>query len=129
VRSVLAVFLGGVVGTALRLGLDDLIVHDDNTFPWSTLIINVVGSLALGLLVARLWPVVPEWTRAGLGPGLLGGFTTFSAFIVAFVRLAAAGQAALAIAYLAASLLLGLAAAALGLRIGGRANPAIGVDE
>ena len=130
-RILFAVFVGGTIGTALRLGLDAILVHGDDQFPLSTLIINVVGSFVLALLVTRLWPVAPEWMRAALGPGLLGGFTTFSAVMVSMVTLAASSQILLALAYLVATLLLGFGAAALGFWLGGRANTGstIEVDE
>lgn len=130
-RNLLAVFLGGAIGTALRLGLDATIVHADDQFPWSTLLVNVVGSFALALLVARLWPVAPGWLRVGLGPGLLGGFTTFSAVMVSMVTLAASSQILLALVYLAATLVLGFGAAALGFWIGRprRDTQPLGVDE
>lgn len=128
---ILAVFLGGMLGTALRLGLDDLVVHHDNTFPWSTLIANVVGSFLLGFLVARVWPIAPEWVRAGVGPGLLGGFTTFSAVVAAVVTLTASGHLAYALEYVAASLVVGILAAAAGLMVGRRrrAAPPMQVTE
>jgi fluoride exporter len=131
VRSLLAVFLGGALGTLLRLQLDVFIPHRDDEFPLSTLLINVVGSLVLSILVSRLWPVAPAWVRAGLGPGLVGGFTTFSAVMVSMVTLAASSQVLLALGYLVATLLLGFGAAALGFRIGWRRNsaPTIEVDE
>jgi len=131
VRSLLAVFLGGALGTLLRLLLDATIVHRDDQFPLSTLLINVVGSLVLSILVSRLWPVAPSWVRAGLGPGLVGGFTTFSAVMVSMVTLAASSQILLALGYLVATLVLGFGAAALGFRIGWRRNasPTIEVDE
>jgi CrcB protein len=113
-RSLLAVLIGGAIGTALRLLLDDLIVHHDNQFPWSTLIINVVGSLVLAILVARVWPAAPDWVRAGLGPGLVGGFTTFSAVMASMVTLAAAEDIPLALIYIAVTLVAGFGAAALG---------------
>lgn len=130
-RTLLAVFVGGALGTALRLGLDATVVHHDDQFPLSTLLINVVGSLVLALLVARLWPVAPAWLRAGLGPGLVGGFTTFSAVMVSMVTLAASSQIVLALGYLVATLVLGFGAAALGFWIGRRrdASPTIEVDE
>jgi CrcB protein len=131
VRTLLAVFVGGALGTAIRLGLDATVVHHDDQFPLSTLLINVVGSLVLALLVARLWPVAPAWLRAGLGPGLVGGFTTFSAVMVSMVTLAASSQIVLALGYLVATLVLGFGAAALGFWIGRRrdASPTIEVDE
>lgn len=115
-RTILAVAAGGVLGTAARLGLDALLPHAHDAFPWSTLIVNVVGSFLLGFLVARVWPVAPEWLRAGLGAGVLGSFTTFSAVAVAMIELPLATAAV----YLVVSLVLGLAAALLGLRVGRR---------
>jgi fluoride exporter len=131
VRSLLAVFLGGGVGTALRLVIDAVVVHHDDQFPLSTLLINIVGSLILALLVSLLWPIAPDWLRAGLGPGLVGGFTTFSAVMVSMVTLAASNQILLALIYLALTLVLGFGAAAVGFWIGGRRGrlPTIEVDE
>ena len=119
-RDLVAVLLGGAVGTSLRLAIDTVIPHPDDAFPLSTLIINTLGAFALGLLVARVWPSAPTWLRAALGAGLLGSFTTFSAVAVSLVSLSAAGEWMPALAYLAATLLLGFAAAALGLRLGTR---------
>lgn len=110
---------GGVAGTGLRFGIDTLVPHTDSSFPLSTLIVNILGALALGLLVSRIWPTAPPWLRAGLGAGLLGSFTTFSAFAVSLVSLGRADEWMLALAYLAATLLLGFGAAAVGLRLGG----------
>lgn len=128
-KSFAAVFLGGMLGTALRLGLDALFPHSDEGFPLSTLLINVAGSLLLGFLIARLWPRIRPWQRAGLGAGVLGGFTTFSAFAVSLVSLYATGHGILAALYLGATLVAGFGAAAGGLAIGARTVPAIGVEE
>lgn len=130
-RSLLAVFLGGAVGTALRLLIDATIVHSDTEFPLSTLLINVVGSLVLAILVSRLWPIVPEWLRAGLGPGVVGGFTTFSAVMASMVTLAASNQIVLALGYLALTIVLGFGAAAFGFWVGRKRGsaPTIEVDE
>ncbi|MET1042772.1 MAG: CrcB family protein [Microbacteriaceae bacterium] len=119
----LAVFFGGTVGTALRLGIDSVARHPDDAFPTATLGINVLGSLLLGWLVGRVWPVAPHWVRAALGPGLLGGFTTFSAVMAATLTL----TPALAAIYLAASVVLGLLAAAAGLRLGHNRRAAVEV--
>jgi fluoride exporter len=126
----LAVIVGGLVGTGLRLGLDIAIPHQDDAFPFSTLLVNVLGAFTLGLLVARFWPRVPAWARAGLGAGLLGSFTTFSALAVSLVALVSVNEWMLAVVYLVASLALGLAAAWAGLRIGSRrATPIDLADE
>lgn len=114
VRSLMAVAVGGLIGTGLRLALDAALPHAASGLPVSTLIVNVLGSLALGILVARVWPKAPEWLRGGLGAGVLGSFTTFSAVAVAMIELPLPTAAL----YLMLSIVLGLAAALLGLRLG-----------
>lgn len=128
--TLVAILIGGVLGTGLRLAVDQLVVPE-SAFPWATLLINVVGSFVLGFLVARVWPSAPAWLRAGLGTGFLGSFTTFSAVIVSLLTLTRAGMTMLAAVYLVVSLLLGFAAALLGVRLGVRApvDPPIGADE
>lgn len=123
----LAVFSGGLLGTGLRLGIDAVLPHGSAEFPWSTFLINVVGSFVLGLLVARVWPTAPGWLRLGLGTGLLGSFTTFSAVMVSLLTLASSAPL-IGLVYLVASLIAGLGAAVLGLHLGGRA-PRIEADE
>lgn len=123
-RTLLAVAVGGLLGTALRLAADLAAPHLVATF-----VVNVVGSLALGFLVARLWPVAPAWLRAGLGAGLLGSFTTFSAVALGAVELTATGSGLTALGYVAASVVGGVVAAAIGLRLGARRVPPIGADE
>ena len=118
IRDVVAVLVGGIVGTALRLGVDALVPHGDDGFPLSTLAVNTIGAFALGFLVARVWDRATSWLRAGLGAGLLGSFTTFSAVAVSLVSLGQAGQWMLAAGWLAATLVLGLTAAWLGIRLG-----------
>ena len=127
--NLLAVFLGGLAGTGLRLGLDALLPHQTpGAFPWSTLVINVAGSFALGLLVARVWPIAPEWLRFALGTGFLGSFTTFSALVVSLLQLTADFPLVAAV-YLLASLVLGLGAAWLGLTLGRRRPSTVTADE
>lgn len=128
----LAVLLGGVVGTGLRLTVDLLQPHGGADFPFGTFLVNLAGSFALGVLVARVWPIAPEWLRVGLGPGLLGSFTTFSALAVSAVELTDAGAAGAAAVYVTASVVGGIVAAALGIRLGAPAAtqpPPIGADE
>ena len=119
-RPLFAVAVGALVGTALRLGLDTLIPHADDGFPTSTLIINVLGSFVLGLLVARVWPVSSTVVKAALGPGLIGTFTTFSAFAVSLVSLVEHGEVLVAGVYVLVTLLGGYSAAWAGLRLGRR---------
>lgn len=121
-RDALAVLGGGILGTALRLAIDSVLPHEG--FAVSTLVVNVAGAFVLGLLVARVWGSAPSWLRAGLGAGLLGSFTTFSAVAVALVSMIAVGDWMPALLYLAATMFLGLLAAWLGLRLGRPRRPA-----
>nr|WP_239528558.1 CrcB family protein [Microbacterium esteraromaticum] len=102
---------GGAVGTAARLGLGMLIADA----PASVLVANIVGAMLLGILTARL---PASDLRILLGTGVLGGFTTYSAFAVDSIGLWSASPA-LAAGYVAASLIGGLLAAWIGLRVGG----------
>ncbi|WP_424937231.1 MULTISPECIES: fluoride efflux transporter FluC [Bacteria] len=110
------VALGGTIGTGARLLLGTALPELAG-IPVATLAANVVGSLLLGILAARL-PGSSSW-RIFLGTGVLGGFTTYSAFAMGSVTLWHAAPA-LAAAYAAGSLVLGVGAAALGLRLGAR---------
>lgn len=88
-------------------------------FPWSTLTVNVAGSLAMGLLAGWLAPAGSqgEATRLLLAVGVLGGFTTFSSFSLETIQLIQNGQPALALAYLAVSLAAGLIGLWLGIQM------------
>ena len=120
-----AVGLGGFTGTLLRYGLGRAI--PETGFPWTTLGINIAGSLVLGLLTGW-WagrPGFPAWLRSGLGPGLLGSFTTFSAVAVFSASAGGSGTGTAwtvstwtVAAYLLLGLVLGLCAAAAGLAAG-----------
>lgn len=114
-RTALVAIAGGV-GAAARY-LIGLAVGQSG-FPWATLGINLAGSLLLGALVgAGLRRDLHPLLLLALGTGLLGGFTTFSAFSVEAVQLLRAGRMGAAIAYVAASTLGGLLAAAVGLAL------------
>jgi CrcB protein len=98
---------GGLIGSELRYGLGLAFPDQPGSIPWATLGINVVGSLVLAALTTA-WMARPRtafWVRAGLGPGLLGSFTTFSAVVFAVDQLARAGHHSAWVAYLALSAL------------------------
>ncbi len=128
-KELVAVLLGGVLGTGLRLLADTLIPHGDTGFPYSTLLVNVVGSFLLGLVVARFWTGAAPWMRAGIGTGVIGSFTTFSAVMVSLVAQGSNGLWLLAAVYFLLTFVVGLAAAALGLRMGRVTAPIDWVDE
>jgi fluoride exporter len=107
----LLVAAGGAVGSVLRFGATLLAIrHLGFGFPWGTLAVNVTGSIAIGVVAAL--GVDGPW-RVFLIPGLLGGFTTFSAFSLETLSL---WQRAwwLAVLYVSASLCGGFAGFAAG---------------
>jgi len=120
VLAYLAVFVGGLVGTGLRLAIDTALPHAADAFPTSTLVVNLSGTFALGWLAGGLWtrPSVPSWLRAGIGSGVIGSFTTLSAVMGSLVLLDRGGQTGLAALYLGMSLAGGLALAGAGLKLG-----------
>jgi CrcB protein len=105
--TVLLVALAGAAGVLARYGIGTAIDS-----PWAIVAVNVAGSFALGLLVGGEWGSAQ--TRIALGTGFLGGFTTFSTFSVQAVQDLDAGEPGRALAYVAASVVLGLTAAAAG---------------
>ena len=106
--SVALVFVGGGLGAVLRY-LATLLIAG----PIATLAVNVAGSFAIGLLAATLPPDASQ-LRLLFMTGLLGGFTTFSAFSLDALGLWQRGQSGQAAAYVAASVVLSLAAAVAG---------------
>ncbi len=114
-RSILAaVALGGALGAVLRYLLGEWFPVAAGAFPWTTFGINVSGSLLLALLQPR---VRGELGRAFVGPGLLGGFTTLSAYSEDARRLADLGSTGLAAAYVAGTLACCLAGVAMARRL------------
>jgi len=120
-RELALVAAGGAIGTAARYGLAEAFPVAGADFPATTLFINLAGAFALGLLlellVRRGRP--DAWARLFLGIGALGAFTTFSTFTVEVAGLLRDDEAALAGAYLGASLVGGLLACLAGLTLAG----------
>ncbi len=115
-----AVAVGALVGTEVRYGLGVVFPDKPGTVPWTTLSINVSGSFILATLTT-LWMARPKtafWLRAGIGPGLLGSFTTFSAVVFSIDQQARSGHHLTWLLYLGLSLVLGLGAAAAGWKAG-----------
>ncbi|WP_417509864.1 fluoride efflux transporter FluC [Microbacterium sp.] len=125
-RRLLLVMLGGMLGTAGRLGIELLLPHSGG-FPFATLIANVLGALLIGILASRPFDRLRDRgdklrgrgqdTRLFLGTGILGGFTTYSAFAVGSVGLWTESPFA-AVVYVMLTLGLGIGAAACGLNRG-----------
>lgn len=115
----LNVAAGGAVGALARFHLGRAVTQlagPGSGFPWATLAVNLIGCLAMGLLAGWLARGAGgEAARLLLGVGLLGGFTTFSAFGLEMVALIERGSPGLAITYALASVIAGVAALWLGL--------------
>ena len=116
----LIVFLGAGIGGMGRHGINLLAARLLGTsFPFGTLAVNVLGSLAMGL-VAEYWAVkgnLPQPARLFLTTGIMGGFTTFSAFSLDVALLWERGEALTSLAYALGSLVLSVGALFLGLAI------------
>jgi CrcB protein len=117
VSATLLVAAGGVCGVLARYGIGRATMHTDALI-WSTVGINIAGSFLLGLLVAGSW--FSRDVREALGVGFLGGFTTFSTFSAQIVLDVDAGEPWRAAAYLATSVIGGIAAATCGYVLGRR---------
>lgn len=113
--NTLWVGLGGALGSMARYHVGLLAVRRGATFPWSTLAVNLLGSLLLAALMqAFLRGRVDDPVRLALGVGVLGGFTTYSTFNQETLIMAQAGAWGRAAGYVTLTVLGGLAAGALG---------------
>jgi CrcB protein len=116
--SYFIVFLGGGLGAALRHGINILVGRTfSGGFPYSTLLINITGSLVMGLVAAYFafkGDASQHW-RLFLTTGILGGYTTFSAFSLDAALLYERGAIGLAALYVLASVLLSIAGLFAGL--------------
>jgi CrcB protein len=116
----LIVFFGGGLGAALRHGVNLAAARAfGTTFPYGTMVINVLGSLAMGLIAEyfALKTGLPQRWRLFLTTGILGGFTTFSAFSLEAALLYERGQQAGAALYVVGSVVLAIGALFAGMAI------------
>jgi fluoride exporter len=117
--NVLALIIGGFIGTILRFVIGELYPIQLEGFPWSTLWINLAGCLFLGwflTITMRRLRIRPE-IRLGLGTGLTGAFTTFSTFTVQTMHLFLVGKVYLAFSYICLSVAGGLILTIIGVSI------------
>ena len=127
-KPVVAVFVGGLVGSAARIGIALVAGEiDDYWWPYPTLLVNLIGSFVLGYLVARRMSSIPAWMHLGVTTGFLGAFTTLSAISLdVAVPIVRHGAAALVVmgSYAIGSIIVGLLCAIAGLRLGARRSGA-----
>jgi CrcB protein len=120
IPTIIAVTLGGIVGTLLRFATGTWVTaHWPRFFYAGTLAVNIVGCLLIGYLYGlfMIRPEIPVELRAGLMVGFLGGLTTFSSFSLDTVRLLESGQGLVAVGYCAISVFGGLLATWAGLAL------------
>lgn len=108
----LFVGIGGFIGSVCRYLIGLIPVSSSNGFPVKTLVINVAGAFAIGLIAAAATKnaAIDQWLILLLKTGICGGFTTFSTFALEVTDLIRAGSFSAAAAYIALSIVLGTAA-------------------
>src|SRR4051812_13719357 len=120
-KQMLLVGLGGFIGAIGRYKLGGLVLHHtaDWRFPLSTFLVNILGCLVIGLLagIATRQHIISPDLRLFLFPGVLGGFTTFSAFGYETFFLFRRGESHIALSYVALSVVCGLALVWVGYKL------------
>ena len=120
-RPLALVVLGGALGTLSRYGVAEAIPAD-GLFPLATFVVNVVGSFALGALLADVLRRRAQSLRLLLGTGFLGGFTTYSSLAVETDTLLRGDHVALGLVYAVGTMIAGIAAALGGVAVGTKAR-------
>lgn len=117
-NAYLLVALGGALGAMARYAAGTLLGSLGNGFPTSTFVVNILGSIAMGLLIGILARTTPQFQneiRLFVAVGLFGGFTTFSSFSLDTITMIERGDYVLAGTYVVGSVLLGIAGLMMGL--------------
>lgn len=117
-NAYLLVGIGGALGAMARYGFGKLAGSLANGFPVSTFLVNILGSIAMGLLVGILARTTPQYQneiRLFVAVGIFGGFTTFSSFSLDAITLMERGDYLLATLYIVGSVLLSIAGLMMGL--------------
>lgn len=110
-RTIAFVGAGGAIGAIARWALGAAMTSEPATWPWATLVVNLLGCAAIGVAARRIPAGTDRWAFAVTG--LLGGFTTFSAFAVELNEMVDAGRGILAVSYGGVTLLGGVIAVAV----------------
>jgi fluoride exporter len=120
VRWTLFAAAGGAIGALGRAGVAELVPRSTGEFPWATLIVNLIGCLAIGVAARRLSPRSGAWPFAVTG--VIGGFTTYSTFANE-TRDLLAEWPIVAIVYVVVTVAAGYACVEIGLRSPGTVAP------
>ena len=115
----LLVAIGGALGSVARYGTGVLVGKAWNsTFPLGTMLINIAGSLAMGLFIGYITRTTPAWqadARLFVAVGIFGGFTTFSSFSLDAIAMLERGEIAPALFYVVGSVVVGIVSLYVGL--------------
>ncbi len=105
-RELVAIYVGGVLGALVRVGLAEAAPTAAGAWPWATFAVNMAGALALGYIVTRLQERLPpsSYRRPLLGTGFCGALTTFSTLQLELFGMLDSGRLGLAAAYAAATI-------------------------
>lgn len=121
-RTLVAVGLAGALGALARFGVEGWVTQrTGGAFPWGTFVVNISGSLLLGVLYSSLVEgriIVAPWLRTASTVGLVGAYTTFSTLTLETVRLIEDGSLGLAGLNALGSLAVGLVAVYVGIVLG-----------
>jgi fluoride exporter len=116
-NSIFPVMAGGAIGAGLRY-LTGMALAGRSSFPFGTLAVNLIGGLAMGMLAAFvLRGTASEGVRLFVGVGILGGFTTFSAFSLESFQMIERGQMMMAAGYAVASVVGSITALTIGFAV------------
>ena len=120
----LAIAAGGALGTLARFGLSEALPSSGADWRWATLIANVAGAAALGVILVRMPNPAsgPSRLRAFLATGVCGGLTTFSTMQRELLEMIDGGHGALALSYAAVSVVAGLLAVLIAVRLSARSE-------
>ena len=109
----LLVAIGGALGSVARYGTGVLVGRFwEPTFPLATMLINIAGSLAMGLFIGYLARTLPAWqsdARLFVAVGIFGGFTTFSSFSLDAIAMLERGEIGQVLIYVLGSVIIGIA--------------------
>jgi CrcB protein len=123
-RELAAIFAGGFIGAVARAELAEALPHDAGEWPWSTLVVNVVGAFLLGYFTTRLQERLPQssYRRPFVGTGICGALTTFATMQLELLTMLDEGEPALALSYALVSVVLGFMAVGLATNLVRRAR-------
>lgn len=122
-RKLAAIYIGGVIGALMRVGLSEAFPHAADAWPWPTFAVNLAGAFLIGYFFTILQDRSPDRLHHPfLATGICGTLTTFSTMQLELFNLVDAGETALAVSYLAASLACGYLTLRIGI-LAGRSRP------